>query len=831
MHTNHRCAPVRAILAVVMLLSVSILSARQLTPEEAFFKATGTEEVQSVMSVGAAPLDWKKISVLHTCRLGDINALYVMKATDADKVMIVSADDVARPLLGWFDAGTGFDAADINPTLQWWLDVYAGEIAAAVEAGADVYSESAASSDLKDVAPMITTRWSQGSPYNILCPEIDGYRCVTGCVATAMAQIVNFHRWPEQCSGFVRYYWTNAADSLRLNMTTITPDWDNMANTYNSSSTAAQQQAVAELMKACGYASHMNYGTSASGALTMNMLIGLIDNFGYAKSIEYLPRDCYSLGEWVGILHNELINSRPVYYAGQDTGGHAFVVDGFRSPDYFHINWGWGGMSDGYFLITALDPSSQGIGGSSSGYNYNQEAVVGIQKDYPGAKAPVTLYLTGDFSTVADSYTRTGYVRFLNDKTYIYNSGQSDIENLSAGVRLTNMDSGVVTTLLEYGGGYTLPAGYAISSFDIFSSYFPGSGEYLVEPIVQVGDEIMPLRTPVGACKSLTLDASATNLNFTKIANDASIRAVDLRSLSRIYQGKTFTLEATVEGLTGEYYSTITPKIYSGRLFLAEGTAMLVDIPAGTSRRVEWTVDISELPVGQYQVYIADDAGNNIGGPLGIVINAVPEGTPNLTLAAINCDATSGDGTWRYPWVVPANHITLTAVVTNAEGLFDNYLYAYVFPSTGGTSLALLGSKLATIGPDESYQWIIDADVSALEPGTDYFIRLYWWNNGSRVAMGDYYYITASEYASIGDITADAFTLAVDPAASTVAIYDPTGIVTSAVAYSTAGVELGAVGRQATADTSLSLTLPRGVALLNIRLSSGATILRKVLIP
>ena len=117
MHTNHQFAPIRSIITAIMLLTVSILPARQLTPEEAFFKATGGEEVQSVMSVGDTSLDWKKINVLHTCRLGDINALYVMKATDADKVMIVAADDVARPLLGWFDAGSGFDASDINPTL------------------------------------------------------------------------------------------------------------------------------------------------------------------------------------------------------------------------------------------------------------------------------------------------------------------------------------------------------------------------------------------------------------------------------------------------------------------------------------------------------------------------------------------------------------------------------------------------------------------------------------------------------------------------------------------------------------------------------------------
>ena len=660
---------------------------------------------------------------------------------------------------------------------------------------------------------------------------MDGRATYTGCVATAMAQIVNYHRWPERCTGSVKYYWTNGADTLRMDMTTVTPDWGNMVDIYNSSASAAQQQAVAELMKACGYASHMNYGTSASGAFTMNMLIGLIDNFGYAKSIEMLPRDCYTLAEWVGILHNELVNNRPVYYAGSDTGGHAFVVDGFRSPGYFHINWGWGGMSDGYFVITALDPDSQGIGGSSSGYNYDQEAVIGIRKDYPGAVPPVTLHLTGDFSTVDESYAHTGYVVFLNNKSYIYNSGQSAIENLSAGVRLTDMDGSEVATLLEAGGGYTLPAGYAVSSFNVPSSQFPESGQYRVEPIVKVGSEIMPLRTPVGACKALILDADAASLNFSQIPNSASIRATDLRSLSRIYKGKTLSLEATIEGISGEYYSTIPPKIYKGPLALADGTAMLVDIPAGTSSKVRWTVDISQLPVGQYQVYIADDAGHNIGGPLGIEVNAIPEGAPNLTLAAINCDATSGDGTWRTPWVVPANHISLTAVVNNAEGLYDDYLYAFVFPSSGGMSLATLGADHVTIGPDENYQWIIDSDVSTLEPGTDYFIRLYWRKNGTQTAFGDYYYITASEYASIGDIATDPFKIAVDPASSTVAISDPTGAVSAVSAYTVTGVELATMHRDPSDDATMTLQLPRGVALLNIRLASGATVLRKVFVP
>lgn len=304
-------------------------------------------------------------------------AVYVF-SLDSDKGYIVlPADDEATPMLGYSDSGK-FDAAAINPTMQWWLDEYAAEIKWLRENPSPDRYLSAPAPARQAIAPMVKTVWNQSEPFNNMCPANGNRRCVTGCVATAMAQIVNYHKLPAGNG-------TGSA-SVTYNGTTYTFDyanesfdWDNMLDSYNGSYTSEQANAVAKLMYACGVGVDMSYGTGASAAATSDVVGALVNHFGFDKGARVFTRSYYSLSDWNDLVYNQLKDYGPVQVSGRnDGGGHSFVCDGYNAGDFFHINWGWGGASDGYFKLTALDPASQGIGGSSAGYNSGQHIIGNI---------------------------------------------------------------------------------------------------------------------------------------------------------------------------------------------------------------------------------------------------------------------------------------------------------------------------------------------------------------------------------------------------------------------------------------------------------------------
>ena len=321
---------------------------------------------------------------------GQVCGLYVFSLGEQGGFIIVSNDDLTLPILGFSENGT-LDLDNMSDEQHAWLQGYADEIVWLRQHTIDnplpnLTNTRAGSHDKETIEPLVTTAWNQRSPYNNLCPEYaSGKKAVTGCVATAMAQVMNYHKWPEaETKAIPGYRDAYGADHLPLEATTF--NWGNMLDTYSGSETAEQNTAVAELMLYCGYSVEMNYGPS-SGSYITKVAPALKNYFGYNSTATYLSRSSYSNDKWEDIIYHELASKRPVLYGGQSTGGgHAFVCDGYRheyATDYFHINWGWGGKSDEYYVLSVLDPySGQGIGGSSSngGFYYGQEAVIGIQK-------------------------------------------------------------------------------------------------------------------------------------------------------------------------------------------------------------------------------------------------------------------------------------------------------------------------------------------------------------------------------------------------------------------------------------------------------------------
>ena len=324
-----------------------------------------------------------------------VSGLYVFNVEEDGGFIVVSNDDRTLPILGFSESGK-FDPENIPDNMRAWLQGYADEIAWLNEKGGTKASgpkkarRQVGSHSTAAVAPLCTSTWDQDTPYNNLCPTYSDWsgsgKCATGCVATAMAQVMYYHKWPASSTKVIPGYTTYTYGMSMSSLPITSFDWNNMKNSYLGSYTTTQANAVAKLMQYCGYSVKMDYGPS-SGAYTEDVAVALRQYFDYnPNTTRFVSRSSFTYANWTDMIYHEVSHGRPVCYGGlSDGGGHEFVCDGYKytsNTDFFHINWGWGGLSDNYFVLSALDPDQQGIGGSTStdGFHYGQDAVIGIQR-------------------------------------------------------------------------------------------------------------------------------------------------------------------------------------------------------------------------------------------------------------------------------------------------------------------------------------------------------------------------------------------------------------------------------------------------------------------
>lgn len=398
-------------LIVSMLLIASSVWAR--TPEEAaaiasgFMSQKGTDasvvqRVQRAKSTGVAQ-STVSLEYIQATKAND-NAVYVFNHTDGGFVL-VSAIDNSREVLGYNDNGR-FDKNNIPKNMQFWLQMYADELASVDKTATRSVSAKAATSTYTAVSPILDCTWGQSWPYNEMCPTIGSDHAVTGCVATAISQIMYAHKHPTKGTGSHSY--TSATNNITssVNFGSTTYDWNNMLPYYDwyhpENYTDAQVSAVATLLYHVGVSSNMDYGVDGSGAYSGESLYNMTEYFDYDKAINPMSKDVMPEADILTAISHDLQLGRPVYISGSTVNneGHAFVCDGIRQDGYLHINWGWDGYSDGYFALSALNPEDQGTGGSSDDSAFTQFVIVysNIKPDEGGAAVS---YIT------CDSYTRT----------------------------------------------------------------------------------------------------------------------------------------------------------------------------------------------------------------------------------------------------------------------------------------------------------------------------------------------------------------------------------------------------------------------------------------
>ena len=313
----------------------------------------------------------------------DIDPYYVFNRENGEGYIIVSGDDQTIPVLGYCDKGN-FDYAKVPDNMKSWLGRYEEQIRN-IWKNPELASPRNAIQKHPSIPELVTTYWDQGSPYNQNCPNYFGQgKSVTGCVATAMAQILYYQRdksTNRTLAEMPSYYaMTNNAVYGQLFVEGIPEgspiDWDNMLDYYTGGESAVQKEAVANLMHYCGVSVEMDYSNSGSGAYSFRVPEALKKYFGYGDSVREILENDYSAEKWDNMLYEELAQRRPFYLAGANSGGgHAFVCDGYDGNLHYHINWGWGGGSNGYFLLSSLAP------GGDDGYNNGVEAVIGIEPE------------------------------------------------------------------------------------------------------------------------------------------------------------------------------------------------------------------------------------------------------------------------------------------------------------------------------------------------------------------------------------------------------------------------------------------------------------------
>ena len=397
------------------------------TPEQAacvaseFLSSKNTPAVRRMQQAEKAATVTAPVEIAYTqMQVDNEPAVYVFNGEDG--FVLVSAEDDARAILGYSDHGR-FDATDMPENMQFWLQMYADELASKPTSSLKGRVQRRIAAHAQATYPTISpilgeVEWGQDEPYNNLCPTVGGERSVTGCVATAISQIMYAHKYPTKGTGSKTYTTESHGLQLNVNFGATTYDWGNMLPYYKNNYNSTHANAVATLMYHVGVAADMDYDPDGSGAISSAALAAITEYFGYNKSIHVLPKDFMKEETVLQTVASDLQEGRPVYISGSTVNqeGHAFVCDGMQSDGYLHINWGWNGSGNGYFALSALDPENQGTGGSASDLAFT-EGVCLYTNIKPGAGGEAMPLITVDklTRTSSDAINKTTAVGFSLD--------------------------------------------------------------------------------------------------------------------------------------------------------------------------------------------------------------------------------------------------------------------------------------------------------------------------------------------------------------------------------------------------------------------------------
>lgn len=537
---------------------------------------------------GAVSAD--KLELSYKSAKGNETYFYIFNEKKTGSFVIVSGDERATEILGYGDHGC-LDYEKAPENFKWWMSQYESQIHEAIQQNLKPAAERqpltrAGGSGRASIPEMIKTKWNQSTPFNNLLPSLGptytgDYALATGCVATAMAQVMKYHRYPTIGTGSNSYTGIEGL-TFEANFEATTYDWSNMLNEYkpNPPFTTDEANAVATLMYHCGVAVKMEYGqikTGGSGASASDIPNALTSYFGYDKSAQHVERMYYTDEEWTDLIYSELQAHRPVLYGGQDAyggGGHEFICHGYDATNNtFAINWGWGGSQDGYFTLMGVDglqPGGSGVGGAGDGASYTakQDIIINVMPNQGTVKTPLVMYCnTNNDRTVAFSDSQSNITFDLSQPEQSCSLSfwswnySGDSRTFETSLMFRDIVTGATFYASNKNAARTLDhSGLIQQTVAIKSTEFEINGTFEVLPVVREAGETewQRLRFPTSVTTpTITITGGRvpeqSNVNFT------------------------------ISGTTVEQYSTLTishDKLYTGAITYTASPAGIVSIDA-----------------------------------------------------------------------------------------------------------------------------------------------------------------------------------------------------------------------------------------------------------
>jgi len=531
-----------------------------------------------------------------------VNSYYVFNVSDGHAFVIVSADDIIRPILAYSDEA-GFDMSSMSPSAKDWVDGYRNLISNAIANNVPAKSTTAQDwsnllagvSSTKDarttgVSALLSTIWNQAPFYNDSCPGAGYYQAPTGCVATAMAQVMKFWNWPTVGTGYLTYKCTSydtTAIPLSADFGNTAYAWDSMpANVISSSA------AVAQLMFHAGVSVEMEYGMGESGAWVLEQQsylptqcteYALKTYFHYKRSLTGIVRngatfnyidsgyvDSLTESAWTAMLQTELNAGRPIIYQGfGSAGGHCWVCDGWEgSAGLFHFNWGWGGTGpNGYYTVDDLAPPTMGIGGKSgTNLNEDQGVVIGIEPD-SFSNTPGNIMLLAHLNSKTS--TPMNYATPFSISTKILNSGTTPFSGDFCAQVFDTLNN-LVATIQTY-------TGEPIAAGDSAAYTFGPSVMYAMAPMDYY--HIQVLYRPAGTTAWAPVANNGNYINYT---------TADVNNDTDIVLNANITVTTSLPVISGSSLS-LHSMIYNQGTANFSGTieAVMVNVLTGTSYAVQ----------------------------------------------------------------------------------------------------------------------------------------------------------------------------------------------------------------------------------------------------
>ena len=673
---------------------------------------------------------------------GNKAAYYVFNDTQGGYV-IVAGDDRVPAVLAYSDQGA-FDTNDVPEAMQCLLESYADQMAA-LDKGAKA---AAHLTGQQPISPLLTCAWSQNNPYNILLPylSVTGRHAVVGCVATAMAQMMYYWKWPARPTTDIPAYTTEEYNIYMPQLPPVDFNWNTIHDTYGTTDTTTiSARNAARVSLYCAQSVKMDFKKGASSAYSEDIIEALSSYFGYRSDMKMLRRQEFTTQQWEALILAELSNKRPVVYRGsKKSSGHAFICDGYDGNGLFHINWGWNGSSNGYFLLNVLNPDAQGTGSAEGAYGYvsGQGMIVGIR---PGSQADPVFEITAKYLDVTEfSSTRNS------------SSESFDVTLQTHFINRTNQP-------LSFNYGWALYQGNSMlkilnnGSFnDLNSNYYiyPTRTLYLGEGITSGTYRIVPVYCELNSTNwrpcigsdvnyaTVTINGNTCNVTDYGIATTPDYEINDISATGHMHANRPVSIKVNLTNL-GTSRNDLLYMFVNGQ-FHSYG---FIDLEHGATGDVEFMYMQETTGTANLTFSLNDDGSSPIGSKT-LNITSMPTASLSAWYEVQNVTDPNN-------YIITSDKFSLVVHLTNNSSAYNEditvTLYKYIYGNYG-TTVQIMNKPLS-LGRGSSTTMQFDLDN--VMDGWKYFANVSYYSGGNKVSLGSTAFYTIHVPQSSTDVYGD----------------------------------------------------------------------------